>query len=253
MRKKTALLGFIFCCALALPLAAHDTMLFARTVRGASAIKSEGEPVPAGGFCAAKGCELSCAEGETLACALSNGAVIMLKGDSKAKIAEASQEPSKSRGNVLSDEKSPSITKVELQRGELYMLRPPARPTSAFEVSTAFGTVSAGGENLYVKLCEGSETACAVDFAASFQGLGAEAPEYIGIGYMFKIKSENGKIAGSRERMHEKDASRLKRVFDSLNDAKLTTAFEFSEDGKALKAYRIFPKFFYARDPKRTD
>ncbi|MBO6102550.1 MAG: hypothetical protein J6P03_04770 [Opitutales bacterium] len=53
--------------------------------------------------------------------------------------------------------------------------------------------------------------------------------------------------------MHEKDASRLKRVFDSLNDAKLTTAFEFSEDGKALKAYRIFPKFFYARDPKRTD
>lgn len=228
-------------------LQAYDTLLFVRTVRDNSQIVKDSRTLNQNDIAEANGIELKTEKDGFLSFALSNGAVVFLKGESKAKIVVATQDPSKA--SIIEEEKSQSKVQIELEYGSLYVARPTPRPASIFEVVTKFGNVFASGENMFVKL-DSSLQFGAFNFPTTFKLKDSDSLDYIAIGYMLNVFEEDGKIKTRRQSISEEFKSENSDVLNSLIDARRSTAFKFDSSGKPLSAYRAIPTLFLVREKK---
>lgn len=231
--------------ALAEPM---EAVALVRTLRGGATIESSGGNSTAGGsIVKAPGLNIDLPQGSFASLAFPNNMALIFTGPAKAKILkfELLGEPQKR----LSQENCASIFEIEMESGTMFMSRAEPKSKSKFLVKTALGNFEAIGENMRISVENGGLLIYAHNAAVNYYPSDGGNPQYIGMGYFAKIKSVDGKIKLTREKLEADKSVENMDFFSAAQDAWKSTHFDYSKpDNPGAK--RVLSPAFWARPEK---
>ena len=231
--------------ALAEPI---DAVALVRTLRKGAAIEASGGNSPSrGDIVKAAGLNIDIPQGSFASLAFPNNMALIFTGSSKAKILkfELLDKPQKR----LNQESCPSIFEMNMESGTMFMSRAEPKSKSKFLVKTKLGDFEAVGENMRISLENGEVLIYAHNAAVNYYPAGGGDSQYIGMGYFAKIKSVDGKIKLTREKLEADKSVEDMDFFSAAQDAWKSTYFDYSKQGEPV-AKRVLSPAFWARPEK---
>lgn len=225
-----------------------DGLALIRTSRDKACIQAQdGKQLKNGEVSKAEGLNIEVPKDSFASLALSNNMALIFADNTKAKILkfELLDEPQKK----LSQESCPSVFEIDIESGTMFMSRAEPKAKSKFIVKTKLGNFEALGENLRVSANGKELLIYAHDAAVNYYPIDSSSPQYIGMGYFAKIKSENGKIKLTREKLASNKSVENLDLFGSAKDAWKSTYFDYTNPEKPV-ARRILSPNFWARQER---